>query len=1087
MAWKAGNMTDRRGRSGTATGFAPTGGEQISWPQEDLDQHCLLSLDDLVGPDTDDAPFAWDSELGWGRVDTGRGVIRFFDSPVTPEVEFPLLGRTCQPGTLSSQERVWWFNGQRWLVGRIDSPQDVAASAYHVHFPNGYTTVVPSAELRVRWSKPISDPIALLVAGTVETRYFHQRRTALVNRVKQQRSHSRNLGGLLSSAVEIHDHQIGAARRVLSDPVPRYLLADEVGLGKTIEAGMVLRQLLLDSPGEALIIVPDKMIGQWKSELRQKFRIQQFPRRVRIAGHSVVDRIKPAPRLLTIVDEAHRLTDAVKHSASGERDERYAALCAIAHQSKALLLLSATPVRSNEIGFLGLLHLLDPANYSLSDIAAFRRRVEMRDELAEVMAELDGDEDTPVRYLVDPLEQIADLLPDDQVVRAAVDRALTAISANQEDRARGELDRVKLHVAEMYRLHRRMIRNRRSAVLKKYFPARGRTHAEDWRITDPDPRRAELLEVFEDLRLQLELAAHPRAGRVLQVVLGRILAPIPALEDLSAALAGATLHDLSPDEEAAVHELRTAGLAEELAAKLERLLAADVAVDRFKAMTTWARKHVGRGKFAIACSHPNTAAAATRRLVHELGAHRVSALLETQDDAERTKQTAEFARNPEKSFLVVDRSAEEGTNLQFIVEVLHLDLPTTTSRIEQRLGRFDRWSEEKHPVRSVVFAEADPDVDHQLSAWTRVLDNVFGAFTSSTSTLQYVLSDVEAEFFEMALTSTLAGAGERVSARAATLDQHRRRIAGQDLLDSIEDRVEDEELADRLSEVDAKAPEFETAIREYLGDVLRIKASFDDDGLLHFRVDRKNPPLLTDRAIGQIAERTFEAKYTADRLTAIEGAGFLRWGEPLVDAFARLAEQDDRGRAFAVEVPTSAGGPDTQPLIFFCFDIAVGPNSLAAGDTAESAAHRRAVHARTAALLPSTIERIWWQPGRGRCDPRLAQKLEHTAGTNLGSRPERFHELTAPYDWKLTCETAYADALAELRRMPGIVRRLADARRRAATTRAREDAILRARSAEPPAGSADQQVADAVDRALADPLFTLESCGAVFITRTPDR
>ena len=69
--------------------------------------------------------------------------------------------------------------------------------------------------------------------------------------------------------------------------------------------------------------------------------------------------------MLTIVDEAHRFTERVNYGGSGTRDRQYEQLRAIAHASKALLLLSATPVRSNEDAFLGLLHLLDPAIYPL--------------------------------------------------------------------------------------------------------------------------------------------------------------------------------------------------------------------------------------------------------------------------------------------------------------------------------------------------------------------------------------------------------------------------------------------------------------------------------------------------------------------------------------------------------------------------------------------------------------------------------------------------------------------------------------------------------------------------------------------------
>ena len=119
------------------------------------------------------------------------------------------------------------------------------------------------------------------------------------------------------------------------------------------------------------------------------------------------------------------------------------------------------------------------------------------------------------------------------------------IAARAEQEARQEVGRLRIYISETYRLHRRMVRNRRSTAVKKGFPARGRELADPWLIPDPDERRQDLFGAFDDLRLDLELASDQRAGPILQVVLGRILAPVTALEDLVQALRGQPGHDLS--------------------------------------------------------------------------------------------------------------------------------------------------------------------------------------------------------------------------------------------------------------------------------------------------------------------------------------------------------------------------------------------------------------------------------------------------------------------------------------------------------------------------------------------------------------
>ncbi|MCV6072035.1 SNF2-related protein, partial [Escherichia coli] len=76
-----------------------------------------------------------------------------------------------------------------------------------------------------------------------------------------------------SSAVELEPHQLAVVRRVLQDKDPKYILADEVGLGKTIEAGMVIREHALEATGHVsmLIAVPAPLVSQWREELAERF------------------------------------------------------------------------------------------------------------------------------------------------------------------------------------------------------------------------------------------------------------------------------------------------------------------------------------------------------------------------------------------------------------------------------------------------------------------------------------------------------------------------------------------------------------------------------------------------------------------------------------------------------------------------------------------------------------------------------------------------------------------------------------------------------------------------------------------------
>ncbi len=167
-------------------------------------------------------------------------------------------------------------------------------------------------------------------------------------------------------------HQIETVRKVLKQFRGRVLLADEVGLGKTIEAGMVLKEYVLRGMAErTLVLTPASLVGQWREELETKFGLafattydpllrdepQAFWDQNRIvASIATARRREHAERLLArqfdliIVDEAHHLRD--RSSQSWKLVDSL--------NKRFLLLLSATPVQNDLIELYNLLTLLKP-------------------------------------------------------------------------------------------------------------------------------------------------------------------------------------------------------------------------------------------------------------------------------------------------------------------------------------------------------------------------------------------------------------------------------------------------------------------------------------------------------------------------------------------------------------------------------------------------------------------------------------------------------------------------------------------------------------------------------------------------------
>src|SRR5574339_1208445 len=127
---------------------------------------------------------------------------------------------------------------------------------------------MPESELRAL--PPRSDVLSTLREGRVgDARAFALRKQALV--LDDERRNDA-LGALFASRVMVKPHQVGVVQRVLSARRPRFVLADEVGLGKTIEAGMIFSALRLSGlAARVLVIAPSHLTVQWLAELFHKF------------------------------------------------------------------------------------------------------------------------------------------------------------------------------------------------------------------------------------------------------------------------------------------------------------------------------------------------------------------------------------------------------------------------------------------------------------------------------------------------------------------------------------------------------------------------------------------------------------------------------------------------------------------------------------------------------------------------------------------------------------------------------------------------------------------------------------------------
>ena len=631
----------------------------------------------------------------------GAKAVVFFPAREDAPVLVSTKGGALVSYALPPGEPIVTAKGQRCTVVR-EEPGARGLRRYVIRFEDtGEEDELPESEVRAL--PPRSDLLTTLREGRVgDAKAFLLRKQALV---LDDERRCDALGALLASRVMVKPHQVGVVQRVLSARRPRFVLADEVGLGKTIEAGMVFSALRLSGLARrVLVVAPSHLTVQWLVELFHKFnqlftlmdsdRYAQslkeqpevspwarFP--LVVTSLEMLSRTEEHRRAvaqedafwdLVIIDEAHHL--------KGEK--AFEAAEGLAGNSWGLLLLTATPMQLDPAEYHGLLKLIDAA--TAPTVKGFEERLARQEELsAAVRALLEGDSPASA------VKALARRFPEDAKLQALKDR-----------------DALLGHLAETYSLSDRLVRNRR-AVVGGFSSRRLHRH--------PVQLPAEELKT-RDAALSA-LAGSTLRGAPLANVLRR-------LESSPAAFVGAVKANPA-----------LKGLELKLSARDAKLVA-------FLAVLRGIWGAEPTAKVLVFTESRDTLEA----LQTELGREGVEALGYHGDLplVERDRQVARF-RDPEgPRVLLCTEVGGEGRNFQFAHHLVNYDLPWSPSTVEQRIGRLDRIGQSK-PVEIHVF---DPKGTLASDVLMMLADAV-GVFGETVGGLDAVLEEVEDRLADLAL------------------------------------------------------------------------------------------------------------------------------------------------------------------------------------------------------------------------------------------------------------------------------------------------------------------------------------------------
>ncbi|MDG6345659.1 RNA polymerase-associated protein RapA [Glaesserella parasuis] len=519
-------------------------------------------------------------------------------------------------------------------------------------------SVLPEMQLdhKVSFSKPQD---RLFSAQIDRSDRFALRYRALKHQQAQFQSELRGMRGIRASLIP---HQLHIAKEVGQRLSPRVLLADEVGLGKTIEAGMILQQQLFSGRVDrVLVLVPESLQHQWLVEMLRRFSlnfslfdeercadftkkdednndISENPFETEALVIASIDWLSANPQRakqvldadwdMLIVDEAHHL----------EWDEQnpsmaYQFVAQLSKQISAVLLLTATPEQLGQESHFARLALLDPDRFY--DYHAFVEEQKQYQPVADAVATLLNDKPLSAKEQ----ESISELLAEEDV-----EPMFRIINSDASEEQRREV-RQEL-ISELIDRHgtsRVLFRNTRQGV--KGFPHR----------------------IYNEIVLEMP-TQYANALKVMGMMGGNKMEDLLYPERLFQRMnPNAKWHEFDP---------------------------------RIEWLITFLKNHRDE-KILVICKQADTAIQ-LEQVLREKEAIRSAIFHEKMSIVERDKASAYFAQQEDGAQVLISSSiGSEGRNFQFARRLVLFNLPDNPDLLEQSIGRLDRIGQ-KHDIEIYV-------------------------------------------------------------------------------------------------------------------------------------------------------------------------------------------------------------------------------------------------------------------------------------------------------------------------------------------------------------------------------------------------
>lgn len=670
------------------------------------------------------------------------------------------------------------------------------------------------------------------------------------------------LGSTLYDAkVDLNPHQIEAALFALSNPLQKgVILADEVGLGKTIEAGLVLCQKWAERKRRLIIVCPAHIRKQWQTELSEKFNLptivmdrkiwNQHKRDGHInpfdSGKIVVvsygfaarmqDELRATPFDLVVFDEAHKLRNAYQPSRTQGQKLRWA------FELRQKLLLTATPLQNSLMELYGLGWIID--EHLFGDKTAFQSRY------CRSGGDLEGLRQRLSQFCKRTLRR------DCEYVRYTQRRAIThPFNQSREEKQLYNDVLAFMQQEESYAFPMKQRQLVEIVVFKALASSpqalagtlrtmlRRLEELRDGQLNREEDSYWEALAADEDLELEDlidEWDADEEQDDAPQQVDGRLLAA--EIKLLNALIEQADAISCDSKSQALLTALKT-GFAEleKVGAQRKALIFTESRkTQAFLADYLESNGYAGKViQFNGSNTHPQAKAAYEQFKQRHEGTDRFSG-----SKAVDIRSALIEAFREDGEILLATEAAAEGVNLQFCSFIVNHDMPWNPQRIEQRIGRCHRYGQ-KFDVVVLNFLNQDNHADQRVHLLLAEKFNLFnGVFGASDPILGAIESGVDFEKRILSILKTcrtaqaIEDAFNQLQQDLEEVIQNKMGKAKQQLIEHFDADVHDR-LQSRLQDAEIALSRIQEKFWKLAKWGLAAQARFDE---VRFSVTLDRPP-----------------------------------------------------------------------------------------------------------------------------------------------------------------------------------------------------------------------------------------------------